>query len=418
MRERSESASPTQAKLLRIDAGHTTLSPHERPAVLNRRRVRQVLSSLDATPAKRRLERGAEHSERAATLPLPTVGRTPAPEPQPAVDQMVQRFRNSFSTLSDIARDPLVWNIEERALLTDLRETLLLTESALLQIETTASNPACKQVAAEGVLALAQVIDQRVDDLFDRMERLTALKQRVFRFSVILEGLLLGRRPLAEEIETLAEELLAIAPEDQSITLVYTESDDQALRIAAHSVNVAQVTGWLAWQDPAWQQECVLAATAALLQDLGMVQVPPEVFCSRQRFTTPQRTLVQQHTGTSAAIVEHMRGHDDRLVAAVYQHHERLDGSGYPDHCRAESISSVARLLAVADTYVGMQSPRPYRHALAPVQVLREMERAATEGRLDLAWTRRLPSASPQWLVIPEVPQPPSGAPSLSALAA
>ncbi len=44
-------------------------------------------------------------------------------------------------------------------------------------------------------------------------------------------------------------------------------------------------------------------------------------------------------------------------------HHERWDGEGYPDGLRGEDIPLAARLMAVADVYDAMLSPRCYRNA-------------------------------------------------------
>jgi hypothetical protein len=50
----------------------------------------------------------------------------------------------------------------------------------------------------------------------------------------------------------------------------------------------------------------------------------------------------------------------------VRSHHEWYDGRGYPDGLAGESIPLLARILAVADSYDALLSPRPYRPALSP----------------------------------------------------
>jgi putative nucleotidyltransferase with HDIG domain len=196
------------------------------------------------------------------------------------------------------------------------------------------------------------------------------------------------------------------------------ESPDPALRVAAHCINVAEVVARLASSASTWYQELPLAVGAALLMDVGMMRMPAEILESTDLLSAPQRTLLQKHPDYSAAIVRQIQGHDERWVDAVRQHHERLDGSGYPDHVRTTAIGPVARLLAVADTYVGLQSPRVYRPALSGRQALVEIDRAAVEGRLDPAWSCRLPEIEMHWLKIPTAPEPPSSAPACSARAA
>jgi len=331
---------------------------------------------------------------------------------------MIRRFRDNLHTLTHIARDQLLWYAEEGAVLTELRETLYLTESALRQFETTRDDSDHEPIPSEAILAIANVVEDRVDHLFERMERLTALRQALYRMSAILDGIAGGSAPRVHEIEELVTVVADCLYDDGSVTLLDPESTERSIRVAAHGLNVAQVVARLSLTVPAWQEELSLAMSAALLQDLGMMQVPNEVFDSAGLLTPPQRKLVQMHPAASASIVRQMRGHDERLEDAVAQHHERLDGSGYPDHLRGNSIGAVARLLGVADSFVGIQSPRPYRSALNAAQAIVEIDRAAAEGRLDPAWTARLRDIETHWLKLPVVPVPPSSAPAVSAWAA
>jgi two-component system response regulator RpfG len=47
----------------------------------------------------------------------------------------------------------------------------------------------------------------------------------------------------------------------------------------------------------------------------------------------------------------------------VRGHHERLDGSGYPDRLDGARLDLETRILAVADVYDALVSPRVYRQA-------------------------------------------------------
>jgi HD-GYP domain-containing protein (c-di-GMP phosphodiesterase class II) len=258
-----------------------------------------------------------------------------------------------------------------------------------------------------------------MDRLFERMGRLTVLRQSLFRVSGILDAVENDQVPRVHEIEELVTMLVDVTvAEDRRVTLLDPESTDPVLRIAAHSINVAQVVVCLVCSAPNWQHELPLAVGAALLMDLGMMRMPEEILKSADLLSAPQRTLLQRHPEYSAAIVRQMPGIDERWVDAVRQHHERLDGSGYPDRRRGAAVGPVARLLAVADAYVGIQSPRIYRPALSGRQALVEIDRAVVEGRLDPAWSCRLPEIETHWLRIPTMPEPPSSAPACSARAA
>jgi HD-GYP domain-containing protein (c-di-GMP phosphodiesterase class II) len=402
-------------QLLRLDRGHRPPAQRSGGAVLRSRRVRQVLVGEER---ERHATLECGHDESGSALRLCSADELAGEPTRRASGRMIRRFRDNLHTLAHISRDPLLWYAEDGDVLTDLRETLHLTETALRQFESTPKNSCDEPVPSEAILAIANVVEDRVDRLFERMERLTALRQTLYRTSAMLDTIPAGGVPRVHEIEELTTVVVDSLEDNDGVTLLDPDSAGRSIRVAAHALNVAQVVARLVAIVPAWRDELSLAVSAALLQDLGMMQVPEDVFESGDLLTPPQRKLVQMHPGVSASIVRQMRGHDDRLEAAVAQHHERLDGSGYPDHLRGDAIDPVARLLAVADSFVGIQSPRPYRPGLNAPQAIAEIDRAAVEGRLDAAWACRVRGIETHWLKIPIVPVPPSSAPAMSALAA
>ncbi|MBU2009338.1 MAG: HD domain-containing protein [Chloroflexi bacterium] len=56
---------------------------------------------------------------------------------------------------------------------------------------------------------------------------------------------------------------------------------------------------------------------------------------------------------------------------AVRYHHERWDGGGYPDGLKGEEIPLLARIMALADAFSALASPRPYRPAFTPERARR-----------------------------------------------
>jgi len=54
------------------------------------------------------------------------------------------------------------------------------------------------------------------------------------------------------------------------------------------------------------------------------------------------------------------------LAPAVEAHHERWDGQGYPEGKRQKDIPLEARIIAVAECFNAMTSPRPHRRPFSP----------------------------------------------------
>ncbi|MDQ2864880.1 MAG: response regulator [Candidatus Eremiobacteraeota bacterium] len=115
--------------------------------------------------------------------------------------------------------------------------------------------------------------------------------------------------------------------------------------------------------------------TASLVYDLGMLSVPEEVLQSGAALTKHSRSVVQNHASAGAAILG--GGHSTLMHAAesiARSHHERYDGGGYPDKLLGDAIPLLARIIAIADTYTALTSPRPYREEQPAHRALAEIE--------------------------------------------
>lgn len=118
---------------------------------------------------------------------------------------------------------------------------------------------------------------------------------------------------------------------------------------------------------------------AALLHDIGMVAAGEGVLQSDRPLTTVERALLKMHPQIASEILAEVPALK-HVVPIVYHHHEWYDGQGYMDGVSGETIPLGARILAVADAFVAMTSPRPYRGAYGEAEALRELtEKAGTQ---------------------------------------
>ncbi len=99
---------------------------------------------------------------------------------------------------------------------------------------------------------------------------------------------------------------------------------------------------------------------AALLHDIGKIKVPDRVLLKPGPLTTEELLAIREHPKFGVAILKHIKGLS-ACLPIIQHHHERFDGKGYPAGLIADSIPLEARILAVADAYDAMTSPRPYR---------------------------------------------------------
>jgi hypothetical protein len=112
--------------------------------------------------------------------------------------------------------------------------------------------------------------------------------------------------------------------------------------------------------------------TAAAVHDVGKLETPTEILRKPGPLSDEEFDAIKQHPVDGARLAGVLG--DQELTAIVRHHHERLDGTGYPARLHGEDIPVGARIIAVADTFDAITSPRPYRSARphrAAVEILK-----------------------------------------------
>lgn len=113
---------------------------------------------------------------------------------------------------------------------------------------------------------------------------------------------------------------------------------------------------------------CELLVKSAPLHDIGKVGIPDHILLKPGKLTADEWTIMKTHaTIGSEAIAQAERDAAEpveflRLAKEIARHHhEKWDGSGYPDGLAGKAIPISARLMALADVFDALISPRVYK---------------------------------------------------------
>jgi putative nucleotidyltransferase with HDIG domain len=104
---------------------------------------------------------------------------------------------------------------------------------------------------------------------------------------------------------------------------------------------------------------------AALLHDIGKLDVSRQILYKAARLTESEVSQMQEHVSKGAAMLEPVGGSLRRVLPIILAHHDKFDGSGYTPS-QGENIPIEARVISVADVFDSLTSDRPYRKAMAP----------------------------------------------------
>ena len=180
----------------------------------------------------------------------------------------------------------------------------------------------------------------------------------------------------ASEADTEPTERVALPADMQSIYRIVralvkaTEAKDEVTKghsdgVAIHAVAIAQ-----AMNLPPEQVEGI--KIAARLHDIGKIGVSDLILLKPGPLSPQEREIVEAHCLISDRILDALE-FPWPIRPAIRFHHERWDGSGYPDGLMGDEIPLEARILAVADVFDAMTSPRAHRPALPVEKALAEL---------------------------------------------
>ncbi|WP_396626479.1 HD domain-containing phosphohydrolase [Luteitalea sp.] len=115
---------------------------------------------------------------------------------------------------------------------------------------------------------------------------------------------------------------------------------------------------------------------AALLHELGRLVLPDGLLSKTGELTAEERALWRRVPDLGASILEAIPALRP-AAGIVRSRFEEYAGGGYPRQLSGDEIPMTSRLLAVADSYDAMRSPRPFRDSLTHEQAVGELVRGS-----------------------------------------
>lgn len=199
--------------------------------------------------------------------------------------------------------------------------------------------------------------------------------ENLFRYKQLMHNFLVNGQLIPDEA------LLAIYDDmfstytysSELLDFLYNLTPNEDELTYNHCLNSALLGGTLADWVRMPEEEKRMMILCGFYYDIGKLKLPYEILWKPGKLTDEEYELVKKHPVIGYALLKNTPL-DEHIKNAVIMHHERMDGTGYPYHMKTTKIDVYARYVAMIDTYIAMASPRSYRSAFTPLQILGNFE--------------------------------------------
>ncbi len=226
----------------------------------------------------------------------------------------------------------------------------------------------------------------RFNENFNRFERL--YNNALMRYkSLMMSFLQTGRQIPDDDLLQIYNDLCTVIPSGSVLLdYLYNLMPNEDELTFSHGLNSALLAGaisdWLAMNNMA-RRNMILCG---FYYDIGKLQLPYQLLWKPGKLTPEEFRIIQTHPVVGYSLVQGL-DLNPHIKNAIIMHHERLDGSGYPYHLQGGAIDIYARYIAIVDAYIAMASPRSYRSALTPLQIVANFEENMARYDIELLMT-------------------------------
>ena len=135
-----------------------------------------------------------------------------------------------------------------------------------------------------------------------------------------------------------------------------------------HSMEVARIAEIFAKRLSLPQEEVNKIRNAALLHDIGKIDLPKEILNASKKLTHDQRELVKNHTIYAEQKLKREYPELEELIPSIKYHHEYWNGQGYPFRLKDQEIPRSAQIIAIVDNYNALLG-RKYSYPMPAYEV-------------------------------------------------
>lgn len=146
------------------------------------------------------------------------------------------------------------------------------------------------------------------------------------------------------------ERLLKLERLHPQITQKLTVLEAQMRPEFEKSIFTAWLSTMIAWEMGLSMDEIRDTLVAALIHDIGLLHLDPDIVCSNRKLSAEEWKTVRAHVIVGKLIADSVPGLSPEIPRAVIEHHEDCFGSGYPFAKSKGQLATPGKIIGMTDS--------------------------------------------------------------------
>ncbi len=143
-----------------------------------------------------------------------------------------------------------------------------------------------------------------------------------------------------------------------------------------HLTQMARVARLIAEELGLSAEFCNMLEIAAPMYDIGKIGIPDHILFKKNKLNAAESEVMKKHTQIGYEILRDSPSLYLQMGAVIaLNHHEKFNGEGYPNKLAKDNIPIEARIVAVAEAFDVLTSPRPNEGTWRVKDAIREITR-------------------------------------------
>ncbi len=226
-------------------------------------------------------------------------------------------------------------------------------------------------MAGEGIIHVALhrsvLVDKQMGKVIKREQKKASdvFKDAIDALKEVVQAVCVNKASSMRKVNVVIQTMVDYVLNDKDALIGLTNIKMYDEYTFAHSVNTAILAMTLGTYLSLDKSQLASLGVAALLHDIGKINIPVEIINKPEKLTEDEWKIVQRHPVEGALLLSCVRDISKLAMVVSFEHHQH-GKNAYPRTEKGYKRHHFSQIVSLVDSYEAITSPRVYYSASSP----------------------------------------------------